>query len=108
MPRQQPPLLPTDITCLCDVQEEVGAERVQRLSVVLLGTRQSTLRIIQRYPAMLDMQPGHLMERLVWFKVRGGQGVAWPGCICSHLSSHGGKSAHGCTCLCHAEHPLVT
>ncbi|GAB4815993.1 hypothetical protein N2152v2_003039 [Parachlorella kessleri] len=50
------------------LEAEVGQERVQQLATVLLGTRQSTLRIIRRYPAILRMSRSHIMERLIWLK----------------------------------------
>ena len=52
---------------------ETDAAVVQSLSTLLLGTPQSTLKLIKRYPAVLDMDRADLMRRLVWLKVRGAE-----------------------------------
>lgn len=54
------------------MQRQIGCETVRQLSVVLLGTRKSTLRIIRRHRPVLEMERAHIMQRLVWLKVCAG------------------------------------
>jgi hypothetical protein len=60
--------------CLDELEARVGADRVSKLQAVLLGSRTSTLKLIRRHPAVLEMEDGTLFRRMVSLK------TAFPGC----------------------------